>query len=128
MDRAKVDPALRAALATAKAGRGTVDAVVTLAPSDPAIGVDSPAETVKKGRALVARVRAAVGTEPDAVNVFENLQSMAVSADASFIEELISQPEVNAAMANRVVSAPRSAPRTAPSPKRPSPRGHRSRS
>jgi len=104
MDPRKVDPNLRAALAAAKAGGDEIEAVVVLNPTDPERGVDSPDETVRKGNAIVARVCEQVGSSPRAVNVFEHMQSMSVRADADFIEKLIEQPEVDAALANRSIS------------------------
>lgn len=98
--KGKIDPALRAALAAAKKGTRDVEAIVMLVPTDESVGVDSPDETIRKGKALVARVRKAVGRAPGEVNVFENLQSMAIRADAQFIEELIAQPEVGSAMSS----------------------------
>ncbi|MBX3210941.1 MAG: hypothetical protein KF850_02815 [Labilithrix sp.] len=105
MARFKIDPVLKATLEASKASNQPVEAVVVLAPSDTSSGVDSPAETTRKGKALLARVEHAVGRAPDSVNVFENLQSVAVRADARFIEMLLEQPEVDSAMANRAVAS-----------------------
>jgi len=100
MDRKKIDPALRAALDAAAQQNDTVEAVVVLNPTDSSKGVDSPEETIRRGKALVKRVRDTVGYGPDQVNVFEHLQSLAIRAQPRFIEHLLEQPEVDAAMAN----------------------------
>lgn len=60
-----------------------------------------PLETERTARAVVERVADRMGVEPTRLNVFRNLGAFSVCATPSFIRELLSQPEVLAAVANR---------------------------
>jgi glyoxylase-like metal-dependent hydrolase (beta-lactamase superfamily II) len=58
-------------------------------------------QTEALARELVDRVRKSTGHTVHDVNVFRNLGRFVVSADATFIRELVAQPEITAALANR---------------------------
>jgi hypothetical protein len=60
-----------------------------------------PKETEAAAKQVLKRVARSVGAPPDRYNVFHNLGAFAVSAKPSFLRELIAQPEIQAAMANR---------------------------
>ena len=52
-------------------------------------------------RDLLERVSRKTGVDPDRVNVLRDLGSLVVSAKPQFLKELIDQPEIEAAVANR---------------------------
>jgi hypothetical protein len=58
-------------------------------------------DTNARATALLGRVASATGLEPLDVNVFANLDSFVVRAEAPFIERLLEQAEVSSATANR---------------------------
>ncbi len=96
----RADPELTQQLDRAAAADTTVEAVFVLRPprGRPA---PNPAQTDALARELVDRVRDSTGRSPHDVHVFRNLGRFVVAADPSFIRELLAQPEVDAALANR---------------------------
>ena len=59
-------------------------------------------ETVQEiARTLLSRVEQRTREAPVAYNVFANLQSMVVQASRTFLVELLAQPEIASALANR---------------------------
>ena len=83
------------------AGTDPVQAVIYLHPTD-AGQTAVPADQIQGVvDALLGRVAKAVGEVPQRHNTFQNLGSFAIQADPKFIRELIRQPEVASAVANR---------------------------
>jgi hypothetical protein len=97
---AKIDPVLLEELSEAEQSNGHVEAVVRLrAPSGDSILI--PPVTKSLAEDLLQRVAGSVGFNAEFVNIFRNLGSFLVVAQPTFLRELISQPEVAAAVANR---------------------------
>jgi hypothetical protein len=96
----KIDPALATALDAAAGSDTMVEAVVRLH-RDAAAGPLKPEVTESRAQELLQRVHQDVGANPQVVNVFRNLGSFVVVAVPDFIRHLISQPEVESAVANR---------------------------
>jgi hypothetical protein len=107
---AKTDPELVRQLNEATADGGAVEAVVKLHPDDPTEIVPSPERTEALTRQVLHRVKKRVGSSETRYNVFRNLGSFVVSAPREFVRELIAQPEVASAMANRQSESPLIAP------------------
>jgi hypothetical protein len=63
--------------------------------------VPDPARTETLARELVDRVQDSTGREAVDVHVFRNLGRFVIAADAAFLRELLAQPEVDSALANR---------------------------
>jgi len=97
----KIDPELLRQLNAVAADNETVEAVVRLNPDNPAEIVPSPERTEELAREVLQRVAKRVGNPVMKHNVFSNLGSFVVSAPTKFVRELIEQPEVAAAVANR---------------------------
>jgi hypothetical protein len=98
----KIDPELMKQLdATAASQDDKVEAVIRLRPDDASQIVPAPEQTESLANDLIERVKGQVGESETHYNVFRNLGSFVVSAPPSFIRELICQPEVAAAVANR---------------------------
>ena len=77
-----------------------LEAVVRFHP--PAGKQVSDPETVQEiARDLLSRVEQSTREAPLAYNVFANLQSMVVQASRTFLVELLAQPEIASALANR---------------------------
>lgn len=101
---AKLDPVLVQQLSAAQqTSSGPIEAVVYLRPThgQAALQADRVEGTVS---ALLDRVNQSTGRRPRDYNTFRNLGSFVVVAEASFIRELIKQPEVASAMANRATA------------------------
>lgn len=77
-----------------------VEAIVSLQPDDES-EVVSADRVDQISRDVVERVTRKTGVSPTRINVFRNLGSFAVAAAPSFVSELLAQPEVKAATANR---------------------------
>ena len=102
--RAKIDPELtrqidKAALEVSAHG-GTVEAVVMLRQTPDQIAAD-PDRTEALALEILNRVKERVGSGAKTVNVFRNLGSFVVAADPGFLRELVAQPEIASALANR---------------------------
>src|SRR5262249_48832671 len=96
-----IDPELLRQLNAVAADNEPVEAVVRLNPDNPAEIVPSPERTEELARKVLQRVAKRVGNPVMKHNVFSNLGSFVVSAPTQFVRELIEQPEVAAAVANR---------------------------
>jgi len=70
-------------------------------------------ERISAPHALLQRVEQRIGLHPQAVNVFQQLGSFVVVAAPAFLAELLTQPEVHAAMANRQPDDPTTPGRSA---------------
>ncbi len=60
-----------------------------------------PNQVEELARTLLERVERSVGVGARDVNVFRHLSSFVVSASPAFVRELLQQPEIASAMANR---------------------------
>ena len=106
---AKIDKELKRQLSAAARAeqRGTADgrhqpleAVVHFrAPSGKQVA--DPEAVQEIARNLLSRVEKRTSESPVAYNVFANLQSMVVQASRTFLIELLAQPEIASALANR---------------------------
>jgi len=101
MSSTKTDPELIRQLNNTTASEQTIEAVVRLLPDDASQIVPSPERTEKLTQQILNRVKKRVGSSETRYNVFKNLGSFVVSANPAFLRELISQPEVAAAVANQ---------------------------
>ncbi|HEV7474402.1 MAG TPA: hypothetical protein VGN90_10160 [Pyrinomonadaceae bacterium] len=97
----KTDPELTQQLDNTSGGESLVEAVVRLRPDDPDQIVPSPERTEELTQKVLERVKKQVGKSEARYNVFRNLGSFAVAAEPEFLRELISQPEIVTAIANR---------------------------
>ena len=97
----KIDPELLRQLDAVAADDQPVEVVVRLNPDNPSEIVPSPERTQELARKVLQRVAKRVGNPTLKHNVFSNLGSFVVSAPTQFVRELIEQPEVAAAVANR---------------------------
>ena len=78
-----------------------VIAVFRLRPRRKSAPALPPKETETAAKQVLKRVTKAVGERPERYSVFHNLGAFAVSAKPSFLRELMAQPEIHSAMANR---------------------------
>jgi hypothetical protein len=92
------DAELMRQLERAAAAGTPVEAVVVLRSRR---DVPDPARTETLARELVDRVQDSTGREAVDVHVFRNLGRFVIAADAAFLRELLAQPEVDSALANR---------------------------
>lgn len=97
----QIDPELLRQLDDVATNDEPVEAVVRLRPDRPAEIVPSPERTKQLAEQILQRVGKRVGISPARHNVFSNMGSLVVSAPTRFVRELIAQPEVAAAVANR---------------------------
>lgn len=98
---AKVDPELVRQIAQAEEEHSPVQAVISLRGRSRGRSYLSPEETIKTVKRIVGRVTEETHATPRTLNVFRNLSSFVIEADALFIKRLIDLEEVNAAMANQ---------------------------
>jgi hypothetical protein len=96
----RADPELTRQLERAAADDAPVEAVFVLRLPRGRAAPD-PAQTEALARELVDRVRDSTGRSVGDVHVFRNLGRFVVSADADVVRELLAQPEVESALANR---------------------------
>jgi hypothetical protein len=99
--QAKVDSELLKQIDTVAAGDDPVEAIFMLRPDDPTQIAASPERTEELAREILQRVEAKVGSGANRVNVFRNLGTFTISAKPAFLRELLAEPEVASAMANR---------------------------
>ena len=96
----KTDPELLRQLDASAASQEPVQAVFYLQP--PAQSSEKALPPVEElARALLERVERSVGVRAREFNVFRNLSSFVVSASPALVRELLKQPEIASAMANR---------------------------
>ena len=96
--RPQIDPELAKQLRAASANASPVEAVVVLRTVRATTKTGS--DTDARAKAVLDRVSATTGLVPHDVNVFTNLSSFVVSAEARFIEGLFDQAEVTSVVAN----------------------------
>jgi len=96
---AKIDPELRKLLSQAGGSDANIAAVMHLRPP-PNAAVYPPEQIQGTVRKLLSRVAEHVGTSEKASNIFRFLSSFVIVADVPFVEELLHQPEISAAVAN----------------------------
>lgn len=97
----KIDAELVKQLKTASDSEKLVEAVVRLRPDDPSEIVPAAERTEEVANQLLKRVEKQSGKAVSRYNVFRNLGSFVVSAHPTFIQELMSQPEVASVAANQ---------------------------
>lgn len=97
----KTDPALLRLLDEPDNADGLVSAVFRLRTGRAARAALSPGETEEWASELVERVSHQVGEAAERVNVFRNLGAFLVRARPRFLRELLCQPEIDSALANR---------------------------
>jgi hypothetical protein len=97
----RTDVELVRQLEQAAASKTPVEAVVRLKPDDASQIVPDAERTEAITKQLLERVGKHSGKKATRYNVFRNLGSFVVSADAGFIRELMSQPEVASIAANQ---------------------------
>lgn len=116
----QIDPRLLAQLEAAAETKASalVEAVVQLRPEAAADVVPAPERTEEIVRTVLARVTGKLGMDPADFNVFPNLGSFVISASREYLRELLDQPEVQGALANR----PRDTKASSTSRRPPSPR------
>lgn len=100
----RVDPELVRQIAEAEkrvsgAASAEVQAVFFLDPASATTG--DPKEVDTRVRKLLRRVERTSHERPAVVNVFGNLASFVVQAPPAFLRDLIEQPEISHARANR---------------------------
>jgi hypothetical protein len=98
---ARVDPELRRQLDAASAAGSPVAAVIGLRPRGEGVAILTSEQTERLARQLLERIERSTGIGPRAVNVFQHLGSFLVVAEPAFLDELLAQPEVRSAVANR---------------------------
>jgi hypothetical protein len=105
---AKVDPELLRQLDAARAAGSPVAAVIGLRPQGEG-AILTAEQTERLARQLLERIERSTGTGARAVNVFQHLGSLLVVAEPAFLAELLAQPEIRSAVANRQPDDPRPA-------------------
>jgi len=96
-----IDPELERQLGAAATSNQPIEVVVRLRPEDPAEIVPSPERTKELAEEILTRVKKRSGNAAARHNIFANLGSLVVSASPEFVRQLITQPEVAAAVANQ---------------------------
>ena len=101
MEQEKIDPELARQLDQAASTNSPVQAVLKLRPLQATQLVASPEHTTELANQVVKRVSDKLGEQVDRMTLFRNLGSFAISAAPKFLRELLDQPEIAAAFANR---------------------------
>ena len=96
----KVDPELERQMNAAAAETKTVEAVLMLRQTPAQIAAD-PGGTAEQVEKVLKRVKEKTGTGEKQLNIFQNLGMFVVEAEPSFLRELVTQPEIASAAANR---------------------------
>ena len=97
----KIDPELLRQLEAAVSSSAPVEAVFRLRPRDPAQAAVPPDEAEALVWEVIKRVERRSGVAVGDCHVFRNLGFFVVSAKPAFLRELLAQPEIASAMANR---------------------------
>jgi len=97
---AKIDPELLRQLDEVGAGAAPVGAVVFLRPPKGQTAVSS-ADLEHVAQSMLKRVAKKTGEKPADFNLFKNLGMFAVVGGRTFLRELVKQPEVASAVANK---------------------------
>jgi hypothetical protein len=93
---AKVDPKLTTAIRQAKSGEA-LQAVFTIRSDDPM----PPDQADKRARSMVKDASKRTSQKPSRLEVFPNLQSFAVEADAQLIDDILGQDDIDSASLNK---------------------------
>ena len=95
----KTDPELLRQINSVETSDDSIQAVFSLAlPMKRLLDPKQVEETTNK---VLQRAEKEAGSKPKDVNIFKNLGSFVVSADASFIRQIIDDPDVASAVANK---------------------------
>jgi len=97
--KTKIDPVLQRQIDSVGAKSDQIEAVFSL--DLPMKQLLDPTVVEETTHQVLKRAEKTAGSKPKGVNVFKNLGSFVVSADASFIREVIDDPQVSRAVANR---------------------------
>ena len=95
----KTDPELLRQIDSVETNNDSIQAVFSLAL--PLKKLLDPKQVEEKTNQVLERVEREVGSKPKEVNIFKNLGSFLVSADASFIRQVINDPDIDTAVANK---------------------------
>lgn len=109
----KIDPELISQLERVAATSEPVEAVMVLKPEKRSQVAAMPEDAERITEELIERVKKSTKTKDVEYNVFRYLGTFVVAASAPFVRELLKQPEIASAMANRRsegVEIPRPAP------------------
>ena len=101
MEETKIDPELTRQLDQAAVTNAPVQAVLKLRPPQATQLVASPEHTTELANQVVKRVSDKLGQQANRMTLFRNLGSFAIDAPPKFLRELLDQPEIAAASANR---------------------------
>ena len=95
----KTDPELLRQINSVETNDDSIQAVFSLAL--PMKKLLDPKQVEEATNKVLERAEKEVGSKPKDVNIFKNLGSFVVSADASFIRQVINDPDVASAVANK---------------------------
>lgn len=95
----KTDPELLRQIDSVASDDGDIQAVFSL--DLPMKKLLDPQQVEDTTNQVLERVEKEVGSKPKVVNIFKNLGSFVVSADASFIRKIIDDPDIASAVANK---------------------------
>ena len=95
----KTDPELLRQIDSSAADNEDIQAVFSLAL--PMKKLLDPKQVEEATNQILERAAKEAGSQPNDVNIFKNLGSFIVSADASFIKKVIDDPDVASAVANK---------------------------
>ena len=95
----KTDPELLKQIDSVATDNEEIQAVFSLAL--PMKQLLDPQQVVETTNQILERAEKDAGSKPNNVNIFKNLGSFVVSADASFIRRVIDDPEIASAVANK---------------------------
>lgn len=98
MDKLKIDPRLLQALEDTAAGKGPVQAVVTVGAQG--ANLLAPAETEKMVKDIVDRAARASNSLPHKLVIFPNMQSFSIEADPILLRKILDEDQVDAATLN----------------------------
>lgn len=97
--RKKTDPELLRQIDSVAANNDSIQAVFSLAL--PLKKLLDPKQVEDAANQVLERAEKEVGTKPKDVNIFKNLGSFVVSAEASLIRQIIDDPDIASAVANK---------------------------
>ncbi|HEU4391873.1 MAG TPA: hypothetical protein VFV34_29070 [Blastocatellia bacterium] len=97
----RTDPELVRQLDRAADVNDNVEAVFIFHPDDASDAAPSAERTEELTEQVLRRIRRRTGESEERVNVFKQLGSFVVCASPAFIRQIISEPEIAAAVANR---------------------------
>jgi hypothetical protein len=95
----KTDPELLRQIDSVATDNEEIQAVFSIAL--PMKKLLDPEQVEQTANQILERAEKEAGSKPNDVNIFRNLGSFVVSADASFIKKVIDDPDVASAIANK---------------------------